>query len=751
MAKLGVGVGFHMGLPNFADGIGKYWNRLAQNGHAIIAKGVRNAGPIKEVQDLARRYPDIPAYGIYRVDKFSWNDDVPDYNADPEQMAKVYWDYIDSRWPEELDKDFAWVEFPNEVDKSRSEWVGRLAVACGKEALQRGYKYICPAWSVGEPEPEDWHHKSWYEYFRMCERHPDRLGISVHEYTRSANRMMVNETPYYIGRITFMNEAAKSQGITPPTAFVTEWGYAHVSAPRASIAVPDMIQAIRWYIENAPNVKGLIIWCLDSSNQWKAISRTVNSYIDPLGKAIVETDWPEQSTPQPPKQKHKVVIFKAAQEHNQDEYLSIVDIAYNEYKRTVTFSTDDMLTMLAAGNDESYAVIFDPELPSQQEAMQRCIDFGYSYQIRHISSFPFNIELGHLFNYRYRLTSPFDAKRSYANKLHEGADYDIVGTKPDYKVPVLCTYPGVVSHVEEKTSGYGKHVVVKHESSHYTFFTWYCHLDDIYVAKNDVLKKGDAVGEIGNTGNSFGEHVHFNLQIPGLGADGYYVDGVVDPELFMPSGRDRLPLYTEEVTFDMLDYIRGDGRMYEVQHASGATETFQTQKVSDREFFLVKNGQYEHFYNDDQYIWRAEDTSPGPAPDYAERPGDNRWYIQYEIGDAKARWCKRFMSVGETYTGPGHHVDYFYKDNCQRSNANDGPATNIVTFVEHLTEFWPYGRNFVLDDVIELKTNTKETMWFARGFGLVGWENSEGLRSKISEIHYGRPDLVREQGCFSNI
>lgn len=35
------------------------------------------------------------------------------------------------------------------------------------------------------------------------------------------------------------------------------------------------------------------------------------------------------------------------------------------------------------------------------------------------------------------------------------------------------------------------------------------HLEDIEVSENDIVSVGDALGEIGNTGVSGGEHVHF--------------------------------------------------------------------------------------------------------------------------------------------------------------------------------------------------------------------------------------------------
>jgi hypothetical protein len=185
--------------------------------------------------------------------------------------------------------------------------------------------------------------------------------------------------------------------------------------------------------------------------------------------------------------------------------------------------------------------------------------------------------------------------------------------------------------------------------------------------------------------------------------------------------------------------------MYEVKHPTGQTETFQTQ-TTGTDFWLVKNSQYESLHYDAAYIWRGLDTSPGPAPAGAERPGALRYYTQFEPNNTMARWCKRFMRAGERWTGPGHQVQFFYKDNCQPSAVNSGNATNQMTFVaRHPSRTW---NGIRVDDVIELQNNFGERFFYGRSWGLVAWSASWG-ESAIVELLAGRPPLVREQGCWS--
>lgn len=356
------------------------------------------------------------------------------------------------------------------------------------------------------------------------------------------------------------------------------------------------------------------------------------------------------------------------------------------------------------------------------------------------------LRLGHLFKYRYARTDVFNSPRDYTGGKHEGADYDLVGGLANNTAAVLCVYEGVVDGSKDSTGGYGKYIRVKHQRNGRDFYTWYGHLDRRYVEVGRPVKMGDELGEVGTTGRVTGEHVHLTLSVPGYGLSGYIIADVVDPEPFMASGRNTLPLINaEQNTVDLLPYFLGDGRMYEVRHPTGQTETFQTQ-TQGNDFWLVKNSQYEALRYDQGYIWRGLDTSPGPAPDDAERPGVLRYYRQFEPGLNMARWCKRFMAVGETWTGPGHHVRFFYKDDCRPSAANSGSATNKVTLVAHYpAKAWG---DIVVNDVVELRTNTGESMYFGRGYGLVGWKAAWG-ESAIVERLDGRPALQREIiGCL---
>ena len=57
--------------------------------------------------------------------------------------------------------------------------------------------------------------------------------------------------------------------------------------------------------------------------------------------------------------------------------------------------------------------------------------------------------------------------------------------------------------------GYGYHIVIDHGNGYQTL---YAHLNSIYVNVGDNVAQGQQIGEMGNTGNATGPHLHFEIR-----------------------------------------------------------------------------------------------------------------------------------------------------------------------------------------------------------------------------------------------
>jgi len=115
---------------------------------------------------------------------------------------------------------------------------------------------------------------------------------------------------------------------------------------------------------------------------------------------------------------------------------------------------------------------------------------------------------------------------------------DIAGRRG---TPVVATADGVIIYAYKQDIRLGNVVVIRHEAEGERsgepykvpgkYRTEYGHLDDILVKKGDMVKRGDQIGTMGNTGRSTAPHLHYGVR---------YQDrrkrsnkGYLDPEDFL--------------------------------------------------------------------------------------------------------------------------------------------------------------------------------------------------------------------------
>lgn len=94
--------------------------------------------------------------------------------------------------------------------------------------------------------------------------------------------------------------------------------------------------------------------------------------------------------------------------------------------------------------------------------------------------------------------------------MHHGID--ISG---DYRTPIYATANGIVEKAAY-SGGYGKTVIIDHGNG---VKTVYAHLRKYDVKKGQSVKKGDMIAELGNSGNSTGPHLHYEVRVNGKTID----------------------------------------------------------------------------------------------------------------------------------------------------------------------------------------------------------------------------------------
>jgi len=89
---------------------------------------------------------------------------------------------------------------------------------------------------------------------------------------------------------------------------------------------------------------------------------------------------------------------------------------------------------------------------------------------------------------------------------HAGLDFGgiVAGVDGD---PIYATMDGTVRIAEFNDGGLGNVVWIEHSDDDY--FSAYAHLSGFNTTSGSAVKKGDVIGYMGNTGYSFGTHLHF--------------------------------------------------------------------------------------------------------------------------------------------------------------------------------------------------------------------------------------------------
>ena len=96
---------------------------------------------------------------------------------------------------------------------------------------------------------------------------------------------------------------------------------------------------------------------------------------------------------------------------------------------------------------------------------------------------------------------------------HNGTDIDL-----NTGDAVRAAWGGKVRYAQYNDGGFGNLVVIRHYNGLETF---YAHLSKLLVVPNQLVEAGETIGLGGNTGHSYGSHLHFEVR---------FYDIPIDPE-----------------------------------------------------------------------------------------------------------------------------------------------------------------------------------------------------------------------------
>lgn len=99
---------------------------------------------------------------------------------------------------------------------------------------------------------------------------------------------------------------------------------------------------------------------------------------------------------------------------------------------------------------------------------------------------------------------------------HNGVDFT-----PGNGTPIYAIAAGTVSVHSDDAYGYGNHVILSHNVNGMVFDSLYAHMQTGTSPLNagDVVEVGDFIGLVGDTGESYGAHLHLEIRIGGSPVD----------------------------------------------------------------------------------------------------------------------------------------------------------------------------------------------------------------------------------------
>jgi murein DD-endopeptidase MepM/ murein hydrolase activator NlpD len=121
----------------------------------------------------------------------------------------------------------------------------------------------------------------------------------------------------------------------------------------------------------------------------------------------------------------------------------------------------------------------------------------------------------------------------YGYRMHPILNTPRMHTGVDFAAPrgtfVYATGDGTISETHYN-GGYGRQIVIDHG---FGYKSSYAHLNKILVSEGQAVKRGDLIGEVGNSGLSTSTHLHYEVYLNGqmVNPINYFFDDINPEEL----------------------------------------------------------------------------------------------------------------------------------------------------------------------------------------------------------------------------
>ncbi len=171
------------------------------------------------------------------------------------------------------------------------------------------------------------------------------------------------------------------------------------------------------------------------------------------------------------------------------------------------------------------------------------------------------------------LTSEFKMR---GRRFHYGVDLDL-----ETGDTVRAAFDGIVRYSKFNTAGFGFLTIIRHYNG---LETYYAHLSKLLVKPNQKVKAGEIIGLGGNTGRSYGAHLHFEVR---------YFHSPIDPEELIDFKTGQIRDTNLIIHRGLFDYRKIDGSKRKFVAAKNKTPeqiAKEAAEAKEQKWHVVKKG-----------------------------------------------------------------------------------------------------------------------------------------------------------------
>lgn len=175
---------------------------------------------------------------------------------------------------------------------------------------------------------------------------------------------------------------------------------------------------------------------------------------------------------------------------------------------------------------------------------------------------------------KFKITSNYGRRR---RRMHYGVDLGYpTGT------PVVAAFDGMVRISKSNAGGYGNLIVIRHNNN---METYYAHLSERLVNPGQLVHAGDTIGLGGNTGRSYGSHLHFETRYLGIPINPNKIIDFTNYKLHS----DTLYISAKSLNAKNLN-VSNTAEVKKSSSGSSSGSSASSSSSSDKVYYTVRNG-----------------------------------------------------------------------------------------------------------------------------------------------------------------